>query len=156
MESDGLLWLMKRLFTLMLGCVYYGFIVGDDDSTMKKYVTHPAKRPRGAVNIGGRLPKEIPKPKWFADPTHRAKCVAGKFFKFMKANKSMTKLDCLCLKKYYLYYIKCNQDKSLSDIMKNVMAPLDHLFDDHKHCDSNWCYKKAQEEKVKGWEGMTS
>jgi len=92
MESDGLLWLMKRLFTLMLGCVYYWFIVGDDDSTMKKYVIHPDKRQRGAVNIGGRLPKEIPEPKWFADPTHCAKCVAGNFFKFMKTNKSMTKL----------------------------------------------------------------
>ena len=25
------------------------------------------------------------------------------------------------------------------------MAPLDHLFDDHKHCDSRWCHKKRRE-----------
>ena len=62
---------------------------------MKKYLTHPAKRPTGVVNIGGRLPKEIPVPKWFADPTHRAKCVAGKFFQYNKTEKNMIKLDCL-------------------------------------------------------------
>ena len=27
------------------------------------------------------------------------------------------------------------------------MAPIDHLFDDHGHCDSSWCHKKAIEEK---------
>ena len=26
------------------------------------------------------------------------------------------------------------------------MAPLDHLFDDHKHCDSRWCHKKRRED----------
>ena len=146
MESDGMLWMMKRLHTMMSGCVYYEYIVSDDDTTMKKYLTHPEKRPRGEVNIGGRLPKEIPVPKWFADPTHRAKCVAGKFFNYNKVNKNMSKLDCLRLKKYYSYYIKCNRNKNIEDLMKNIMAPLDHLFDDHKHCDSTWCHKKAEEE----------
>ena len=146
MESDGMLWLMKRLHTMISGCVYYEYIVSDDDTTMKNYLTHPDKRPRGEVNIGGHLPKEIPVPKWFADPTHRAKCVAGKFFKYNKTNKNMSKLDCLRLKKYYSYYIKCNRNKNIEDIMKNIMAPLDHLFDDHKHCDSSWCHKKAEED----------
>ena len=59
----------------------------------------------------------------------------------------MSKLDCLRLKKYYAYYMKCNREKSVEDIMENIMAPLDHLFDDHKHCDSSWCHKKAKEEK---------
>ena len=54
MEIDGLLWLMKRMYTKMLGIVFYEHIVSDDDTTMKKYLTHPDKRPRGAVNIGGR------------------------------------------------------------------------------------------------------
>ena len=96
---------------MMSRCVYYEYIVSDDDTTMKKYLTHPEKRPRGEVNIGGRLPKEIPVPKWFADPTHCAKCVAGKFFNYNKKNKNMSKLDCLRLKKYYSYYIKCNRHK---------------------------------------------
>ena len=144
-----MLWLMKRLYTKMEGCVFYEYIVSDDDTTMKKYLTHPEKRPTGKVNIGGRLPKEIPVPKWFADPTHRAKCVAGKFFKYNKASNKMTKLDCLRLKKYYSYYIKTNRKKSVKDIMEHIMAPLDHLFDDHKHCDSSWCHKKRREEDPK-------
>ena len=147
MESDGMLLLMKRLHTMMSGSVYYEYIVSDDDTTMKKYLTHPAKRPRGEVNIGGRLPREIPAPKWFADPTHRAKCVAGKFFNYNKTEKKMSKLDCLRLKKYYSYYIKCNRNKSVEGMMENIMAPLDHLFDDHRHCESSWCHKKAEEEK---------
>ena len=92
---------------MMEGSIFYEYIVSDDDTTMKKYLTHPDKRPTGAVNIGGRLPKEIPVPKWFADPTHRAKCVAGKFFKYNATNSKMTKLDCLRLKNYYSYYISC-------------------------------------------------
>ena len=153
MESNGMLWLMKRLYKMMSGSVYYEFIVSDDDTTMKKYLTHPEKRPRGEKNIGGRLPKEIPVPTWFADPTHRAKCVAGKFFNYNKSEKNMSKLDCLRLKKYYSYYIKCNRKKSLSEIMDNIMAPIDHLFDDHTHCESSWCHKKAMEEnKIKSKE----
>ena len=146
MESDGMLWLIKRLHTMMSGCVFYEYIVSDDDTTMKKYLTHPDKRPKGAVNIGGRLPKEIPEPCWFADPTHRAKCVAGKFFKYNKSNSKMTKLDCLRLKKYYSYYIKTNRHKSVEEIKEHIMAPLDHLFNDHQHCDSRWCHKKRNEE----------
>ena len=53
MESDGVLWLMKRMYTKMLGTVFYEYIVSDDDTTMKKYLTHPNKGPSGAVNIGG-------------------------------------------------------------------------------------------------------
>ena len=156
MESDGMLWLMKRLHTMTAGSVFYEYIVSDDDTTMKKYLTHPAKRPTGVVNIGGRLPKEIPVPKWFADPTHRAKCVAGKFFQYNKSEKNMSKLDCLQLKKYYSYYIKSNRTKSLEDILQNIMAPIDHLFDDHKYCDSTWCHKKAQEENKINLEDMKS
>ena len=53
------------------------YIVSDDNMTMKQYLTYPEKR---RVSIGGRLPKEIRAPKWFADPTHRTEYVAGMFF----------------------------------------------------------------------------
>ena len=51
----------------------------------------------------------------------------------------MNKLDTLGLKEYYPYYIKMNRKKSVEDIRKNIMASLDHMFDDHNLCDSNWC-----------------
>ena len=126
--------------------MFIEYIVSDDDSTMRKYLTHPDKKPAGRKNIGGCLPKEIPVSEWYADPTHRAKCVAGAFFKLVKSIKKMKKLDALRLKKYYSYYIKMNRKKSVEDMMKNIMAPLDHMFDDHHLCDSKWCYKKRAEE----------
>ena len=89
----------------MKGKIYYEYIVSDGDNKIKNCLTHPEKRPTGKKNIGGRLPAEIPVPKWFADPTHRAKCVAGAFFDLVKVHKKMTKLDALRLKKYYSYYI---------------------------------------------------
>ena len=98
MESDGMLYLMKRMHTVMHGKIYYEWIVSDDDNKMKKYLTHPQTRPTGKKHIGGRLHIIIPKPKWFADPTHRSKCVAGAFFYLVKVNKKMTKLDALRLK----------------------------------------------------------
>ena len=129
MESDGMLYLMKRLHTVMKGKIFYEYIVSNDDNKMKKYLTHPEKRPTGKKNIGGRLPKQIPVPKWFADPTHRAKCVAGAFFYLIKCNKKMTKLDALRLKKYYSYFIKQNRHKTLEYLQEHSMAPLYHLFD---------------------------
>ena len=56
----------------------------------------------------------------------------------------MSKLDCLRLKS--TTHITSSVIKILSEIMDNIMAPINHLFDDHKHCDSSWCHKKAIEE----------
>ena len=39
-----------------------------------------------------------------------------------------------------------NSKKSVEDIKKNIMTPLDHIFDDHFMCDSKCCYKKRIEE----------
>ena len=66
-----------------------------------------------------------------------------------KALNKMTELDCLCIKKYYYYYIKTLWKKNVEDIMDHSMAPLDHLFDNHKHCDSCWCHAKRIEENPK-------
>ena len=87
----------------------------------------------------------MPVPTWFADPTHRAKCVAGAFFEMTKgpiSSTRATKLDALRMKKYYSYFIKQNCKKDLKWIMDHAMAPLNHLFDDHILCNSAWCHKK--------------
>ena len=31
---------------------------------------------------------------------------------------------------------------------EHIMAPLEHLFNDHKLCDSNWCPVKMKEKSV--------
>ena len=79
MESDGLLMLFKRLYKERNGKLHYDTVVTDDDTKLKQYLSHPWYKPNGKKNHGGELPLEIPEPKWFADPTHRAKCVADGF-----------------------------------------------------------------------------
>ena len=69
MESHGMPFLMKIMHTVMDAKIYHEYIINDDDNNMKKYLTCPEKRPASKNNIGGRLPKTIPQPKWFVDPT---------------------------------------------------------------------------------------
>ena len=147
MESDGLLLMMLELEAKYEGQIYLDYVVTDDDTKMKKFISHFKTRPRGKVNIGGCLPSTIPEPNWYADPTHRAKCVAGAFFELTKGRKSAKrahKLDAFRMKKYYSYYIKQNRSKGIEWLAKHAMAPLNHLFDDHSLCTSSWCHKKRK------------
>ena len=156
MESDGLLLLMKQLKERYNGDIWLEYVITDDDTKMKKYISHPKYRPRGKTNIGGSLPLDIPEPKWYADPTHRAKCVAGSFFELCKGKKSdirATKLDAFRMKKYYSYFIKQNRSKGLSWLREHAMAPLNHMFDDHSLCHSSWCHRKKKSDDEK--EGKT-
>ena len=81
MESDGLLLILIELYKKYGDNIYIETVVTDDDTKIKKYLTYPRYKRRGWKNHGGCLPLHITEPKWFADPTHRAKCVAGVFFR---------------------------------------------------------------------------
>ena len=70
MESDGLLLLMKQLKERHDGDIWLNYVITDDDTKMKKCISHPAYRPRGEKNIGGNLPIDIPELNWYADSTH--------------------------------------------------------------------------------------
>lgn len=144
MESDGLLLISKKIEKEYAGSVYLDYIITDDDSTMKKYLTHPKKRPNGNVNIGGRLPLSIPEPKWFADPSHRTKCVRNMFYGLVATHKDMKPFYAMRLKKYFGYYLHQNRSKSIEELQKNAMAPLKHLFDNHEFCQSTWSAKKKK------------
>ena len=113
MESNGLLHLMKELFWSSEGKILLDIIFIDDHTTMKKVVSYPYHLPRGKMNKGGMLPKEIALPTWFCDPNHRSKCVGGMVFELVSKNKELTKLDALRLKKYYQYFIKQNRSKGI-------------------------------------------
>ena len=80
---------------------------------MMNHMPHPVTRPTCKKHIGGSLPKEIPVPEYFSDPTHRSKCVTEAFFELAKSVKGIAKLDTLRLKKYYSYYIKMNRNNIL-------------------------------------------
>ena len=62
MESDGLMYIMTKLYAKSKGKTYLDTIVTDDDTKMKKYITHPKYNPWGLKNIGGSLPDHIPEP----------------------------------------------------------------------------------------------
>ena len=149
MESDGLLVIFNELQRKYKGKYFYDTVVTDDDTKLKKYMTHPRYLPRGWKNHGGNLPIGIREPKWFADPTHRAKCVAGAFFEMTKGPATeirATKLDALRMKKYYSYFIKQNRTKDIEWIVDHALAPLDHMFGDHHLCSTSWCRAKLMED----------
>ena len=79
MVSDGLLHLAISLDDKYNERLFYQTIVTDDDTKLKKYTKHLHYLPNEKTNIGEHLPLHIPEPSWFADLTHRAKCVAGVF-----------------------------------------------------------------------------
>jgi hypothetical protein len=85
MESDGILQLCLEINKQSNGEIFFETIVADDDNKLKKYLTHAYYKRQGGNNHGGSLPSNIPEPKWFADPNHRAKCVAGMVFDLTKA-----------------------------------------------------------------------
>ena len=149
MESTGLLYLIKDIFWRSRGKIMLGTIVIDDDTCMRKVMSHPFTLPRGRKNKGGMLPRQINVPNWFYDPNHRAKCVGGMVFDLVSKHKTMNKLDALRLKKYYQYYIKQNRTKGIEHLRKYRLCPLEHLFDNHEFCDDAWCEKKRKEEKRK-------
>ena len=51
-KVGGILWMMKRLYTVMGRYVYYGYIFSDDNTSMRKHLTHPETRPTDKTNIG--------------------------------------------------------------------------------------------------------
>ena len=117
MESDGLLLMVMKMHKRYDGEKFLDYVITDDDIKMKSYIKHPKTRPKGKKNIGGSFPKHIPVPNWYADPTHRAKFMAGLFFELTKGKKAEVrgnKLDTLRMKKYYSYFINQNRSNGIS------------------------------------------
>ena len=162
MEAEGALQLCIKAHNRSYNI---GVIVSDDDSTMRAVLRHSHtdktnkdanyKWPRNSktnikVKDTGRLPLHIPEPTFYADPSHRTKIVAKKFFalKTMGKTKSeITMADCLRMKKYHGYFLKQNRHKTKEEFAKAAKAPLEHLFDNHEFCGS-WCQRKKKKEII--------
>ena len=104
-------------------------------------MTHPETKPTCKKHIVDYLSEDIHVSQWFSNPAHCTKCVAGALFEIVKSNKSIQNLDTLG-KKYYSYYINANRKNSVQDIRKNIISPLDHIFDNCHLRYSKWCPKK--------------
>jgi len=173
MEADAALVLTTKMYEEH-GLVI-NKVVADDDSSMKAVVCHSyaAKEKRPDLfpgykwprtskgnqknKDGGLLPLHIPEPGWLADPTHRTKVVAKRFFEIQKKGKgysTITKADCLHMKKYYGYFLKQNQNKTYEKMLAASNTPLEHLFDNHAFCGS-WCKRKKELEMLANGEKLT-
>ena len=49
---------------------------------------------------------------------------------------------------YYGWFIKQNRDKDIDWLERHIMSPLEHLFNDHTLCSTNWCPVKQKEQNV--------
>ena len=140
MEAKLALELTTKLFDESKGRVYLNQIVSDDDSTMRALLKHHDN------NTKGKLPPYIPQPDFLADPSHRIKVMAKPFFKMVTKTKDPTKckmIDALRIKKYLGCFIYKNKNLPLSEFVQKSRAPIQHLFNCHEWCDSEWCYAKC-------------
>ena len=145
-------------------------IISDDDSTIKSNLKHsytekvekgtmkkcewPKTKKGGKVSDNGRLPLDIPEPEFLADFNHRVETVGKEYFALVvKAKKkSMVDTKLATRLKYYegsmlrqIRYMNLEDKKEY--IRSRIKAPVEHVFGNHAHCDSEWCYVlKAQQE----------
>lgn len=147
MEADTALEMVCKIHKFFGGSVYIKEIVADDDSTMRSLLKHKSKE-----NKDGNLPKDIHEPKWLANLTHHCKVVAKEIYTLAKQAKALSlvmKLEAIRIKKYYGYCIKQTRNLPFEEMYLRRYAPLEHMFDNHEHCDSSWCHKKRSMEKDK-------
>ena len=137
MESDAALEAYENLFEATKGTVAIGFIIADDDSSMRSYLKH-----QSPAHPKGTLPSGLPSPEWLSDPTHRTKTMAKPFFHLAALGKSeseCTKLDAVRIKRWWGFMVKVHKGSDLETIKRAANAVLEHLFDNHIYCDVKWC-----------------
>ena len=119
-------------------------MVSDDDSTMRSLLQHKSNHEKG------KLPDNVQEPIFFADPSHRIKVMCKPFFKMVTKTKDPRKcknIDALRVKKYLGCFIYLNRHLPLDEFVLKSRAPIEHLFNCHEWCDSEWCWAKSITEK---------
>ena len=140
-----------------------GVIVSDDDSTMKSNLKHSYREkieeglmskddwPKNKQNRpkpdNGRLPVEIPEPHFLADFNHRVKTVGKAVYALAslpQKESQITKDIAARMKLYWGSMLKqiryLHWEENKEEIKRKVLAPVEHLFNDHQYCDPKWCY----------------
>ena len=145
-------------------------IIADDDTTMKSNLRHsyqdliearkmlledwPRTRSGAKKSDNGRLPLDVPVPRFLADFNHRVKTVGKSVYALAtlpKKDSTVSKPLAERIKTYWgtmlkqIRYLKFEEERET--IMKRVSAPIEHIFNNHLNCDEKWCYVlKAQKE----------
>jgi len=167
MEPEAILKLVIDLFENRDICIRR--IVSDDDCSMKKTMRHNYKllvslglldkkdwpdNELGNKKSSGKLPVEIEEPTFLADFNHRVKSVGRALYELAVMGKKKSPVTKDLAKRIKGYWSKILKQVKLLDlvedwkeIQKRVSAPIEHIFNNHQHCQVEWCYaKKAQQE----------
>lgn len=154
-------------------------IVTDDDSTMRaicKWSNKDWKENTGNTNLtigwttedvsdpkrkpikrkgGGRLRKDIPEPKFLADPQHRKKTLKNHLYKQLKLKKQdrcgLEEGDITRISHFYACMTRQIGEGDEALYVHKARAVLEHHFDNHEFC-GDFCLRKKEtfEEKASG------
>ena len=95
----------------------------------------------------GKLPGNIPEPKFVADPNHRRKVFTGELLALATAKSSdkctMTKMDCTRLQKNFGYMARTLKNRAESKFVDAGQAVIEHHFNNHQYC-GEWCFRRRQ------------
>ena len=124
------------------------WIISDDDSVMRAVCSYPEPE---NTKTKGKLPKYILQPIFKADPSHRVKVVAKKWYKLKNkpiAQSTMTGDTARRLKRSWGYMLKQNREGNIQQFTSAAKAVVNHLYNDHQYC-GDWCQAVQAKKMVK-------
>ena len=135
MESKLAVELIHKTWNNSSSKVSMGTILADDDSTLKANTNNKRH--------GGLVQDEVPRPDFVTDPSHKIKCIVRSVYKLVQKNPNPIKtIDAMRFKKHLSCYIRHCRTDDFESFDTNRYALLEHLVDNHVHCDGAWCYHK--------------
>jgi hypothetical protein len=170
MEATGAARIVARLFENEEVKCFVAMLVTDDDSSVRKILTHSYRElidagfktdadwPRYKNGTGAKKPDNGLLPLlhaiilFLADKGHRVRGYASKLFVQANKNKKdrcgMTKLDAERMKRRLSWTLKLHCQGSYDEFKTAVRAVLEHHFGNHEYC-ADWCESaKGTEEEV--------
>jgi len=95
----------------------------------------------------GEVPRQMPEPKFLADPSHRKKTLKGELHRLEKKTvamkKTITKCDCVRISTNFAYMTRTLPGAPPSEHVDRGKAVLEHHFDCHDCCGA-FCTRKDQ------------
>ena len=127
--------LAEEVHDMSCGVVSVGAMVTDDDSTLWKHCR--------SVENGGRLKTGIYKPKFLADPSHRAEVMIKPIFSMVGVTKKPgwgENGGCPPPSKVNNLLRHEASNRWFRYLFQNVRARVEHLFENYSSCHPSWCW----------------
>lgn len=148
--------------------------VSDDDSTQRSYASRKiqdlidngeldewprTKSGKSKIACRGRLPYGNGDCKHLADVNHRVRIFKRGLYvlKNKKLQESICcKADCERIARNYAYCLLQNVGKPIEQLQEAMKATVEHHFDNHEYCSTEWCRRKRLIEKKHDGETVAS